>query len=58
VLAEIPILTSIRQGGDEGVPAALSDASAGATFLRLAQTVARMMDELTTRPAPEIIFVD
>ena len=42
LLGEIPIVQSIREGGDSGMPAVLSeDELTGKTFFALAQTVAR-----------------
>ncbi len=41
-LGEIPLVQSIREGGDRGIPAILDDASViQSTFLQLAQNVAR-----------------
>lgn len=58
LLAEIPMLTSIREGGDKGAPAALSGGPAADVFLKLARNVAVALDELVTKPAPEIVFED
>ncbi len=40
LLAEIPLQTAIRRGGDEGVPAAMGDNATAALFLDLARKVA------------------
>jgi ATP-binding protein involved in chromosome partitioning len=58
VLAEIPMLQTIREGGDAGVPAALSGGQPADIFLRLARNVAIALDQLVTKPAPEIVFED
>ena len=58
LLAEIPMLQAIREGGDVGAPAALSDGPAAEVFTSLARTVARQLDTLETKPAPEIVFED
>lgn len=58
VLAEIPMLQAIREGGDAGVPAALSGGQTADIFLRLARNVAIALDQLVTKPAPEIVFED
>jgi ATP-binding protein involved in chromosome partitioning len=58
VLAEIPMLQAIREGGDAGTPSALSAGPAAEIFLRLAHNVAIALDQLVTKPAPEIVFED
>ncbi|MGA1344329.1 MAG: Mrp/NBP35 family ATP-binding protein [Hyphomonas sp.] len=58
VLAEIPMLQAIREGGDAGTPSALSEGRASDIFLRLARNVAIALDQLVTKPAPEIVFED
>lgn len=58
LLAEIPMLTAIREGGDAGLPAALVKGPAADVFLRLARSVAVALDELVTKPPPEIVFED
>ena len=58
LLAEIPMLQAVREGGDVGKPAALEDDAAAETFTALARTVARGLDSLETKPAPEIVFED
>lgn len=58
LLAELPLLPAIREGGDIGTPAALSDAAARQLFHALAKSVAVELDGLATRPAPVIEFVD
>ncbi len=57
LLAEIPMLQAIREGGDGGVPAAISGGAPAATFLALARQVAMGLDQLVTKPPPEIVFV-
>lgn len=56
LLAEIPMLTAIREGGDAGAPAALSKGPAADIFMKLARNVAIALDELVTKPPPEIVF--
>lgn len=58
LLAEIPMLTEIREGGDTGSPAALGKGPAADVFLTLARNVAIALDELVTKPPPEIVFED
>ena len=58
VLGEIPMLTAIREAGDAGVPAALGKGPAADIFMALARSAAIALDQLVTRPAPEIIFED
>lgn len=58
LLAEIPMLQAIREAGDAGTPAALSNGPAADVFLKLARNVAVALDELVTKPAPEIVFED
>lgn len=58
VLAEIPMLQAIREAGDAGVPAALENGPAADIFLKLARSVAIALDQLVTKPAPEIVFED
>lgn len=58
LLGQIPMQQAIREGGDAGVPAALSDAIAAGTFTSLARDVALSLDALETKPAPRIVFED
>ncbi len=58
LLAQIPMLQDIREGGDMGTPAAYSDEVAGKLFHALARDTALALDALQTKPAPEIVFVD
>lgn len=58
LLAEIPMLQAIREAGDAGTPAALAKGPAADVFLKLARSVAIALDELVTKPAPEIVFED
>jgi ATP-binding protein involved in chromosome partitioning len=39
LLGQIPLRSAIRRGGDEGLPAALSDDAVGATFARIAERI-------------------
>ncbi len=56
LLAEIPILQSIREGGDAGRPAALGDDAASDVFKALAERVWTDLDDLKTKSPPVIIF--
>lgn len=56
LLAQIPMRTEIRQGGDDGIPAALADASSGELFQNTAREIALGLDALQTKSPPEIIF--
>ncbi len=58
LLAEVPMLTAIREGGDNGLPAALGDTEAGKAFHELARKVAVALDTLETKAPPEIVFED
>lgn len=58
LIAQLPLIQAIREGGDAGVPAALGEDEAAEYFTRLARDVARAIDTLETKPAPEIVFVD
>lgn len=58
LLAEIPMLQAIREGGDTGQPAALETGATAQPFLQLAKATAEALDTLQTKPAPEIIFED
>lgn len=58
LLAALPILQSIREGGDEGSPAALGDGPAAAAFRELGDKVASALETLETKPAPKITFQD
>lgn len=58
LLAQLPMLTEIREGGDTGKPAATGDSEAAGQFFNLARSVALNLDSLQTKPAPKIIFED
>ncbi|MCA8905627.1 MAG: P-loop NTPase, partial [Hyphomonas sp.] len=58
LLAEIPMIQAIREGGDAGVPAALSNEAAGKVFHDLAHRVAIALDSLETKAPPEVVFED
>ena len=58
LLAELPILPSIREGGDAGTPAALEDNFATAAFKELGGKVASALETLETKPAPTITFTE
>ncbi len=58
LLAELPILPSLREGGDAGVPAALGDGPAADAFNQLGEKVASALETLETKPAPTITFQD
>ncbi|MEM8615820.1 MAG: Mrp/NBP35 family ATP-binding protein [Pseudomonadota bacterium] len=56
LLAQLPMLTEIREGGDLGTPATLGDGPANALFHGLARTVALALDAVQTKAPPNIIF--
>lgn len=56
LLAQIPMLQAIREGGDRGEPAASAGGAASEMFTNLARDVALSLDTLQTKPAPKIIF--
>ncbi len=58
LLAQIPMLQSIREGGDSGQPAALADGPPAEIFENTAREIALSLDALQTKPAPNIIFED
>ena len=58
LLAELPILNEIREGGDIGRPAALSDGPSAKLFHELSRSVALNLDSLQTKAPPRIIFED
>jgi ATP-binding protein involved in chromosome partitioning len=58
LLAQLPILPAIREGGDAGEPAALSDGAASDLFFALAREVALTLDALETKAPPDIVFTD
>jgi ATP-binding protein involved in chromosome partitioning len=58
LMAEVPMLQAIREGGDAGTPAALGGGEPERIFRALARTVAIGLDALETKPAPQIVFED
>lgn len=58
LMAQIPMIQSIREGGDTGQPVTTTGGPAAHHFLQLAKTTAEALDTLQTKPAPEIIFED
>jgi ATP-binding protein involved in chromosome partitioning len=58
LLAEVPMLQAIREGGDAGVPAAIGDEETAKAFHELARKVAIGLDTLETKAPPEIVFED
>ncbi len=58
LLAQLPMLPEIREGGDTGQPAATGKGDAAGQFFDLARSVALNLDSLQTKPAPKIIFED
>lgn len=56
VLTQLPLLPALREGGDTGVPAVLSDDAVAELFQALAHQIALEIDALKTKPAPTIIF--
>ena len=58
LLAELPILNEIREGGDMGRPAAAGDGPSAKLFHELSRSVALNLDNLQTKAPPKIIFED
>ena len=58
LLAQLPILNEIREGGDTGKPAATGDGPSAALFHELSRSVALNLDNLQTKAPPKIIFED
>ncbi len=58
LLAELPLLTAIREGGDTGTPPATGSGQAAGLFADLGQTVLDHLETLQTLPPPQIIFED
>ena len=58
LLAQIPMIQSIREGGDHGSPVAFDEGPVGDLFTSVAREVALSLDALQTKPAPSIIFED
>lgn len=58
LLAQIPMIQSIREAGDQGTPAAFENDEVGTLFTNTAREVALSLDALQTKPAPKIIFED
>ena len=56
LLAQIPMIQAIREGGDSGTPAALLDGPTGDLFTHLAREVALSLDGIQSKVAPRIIF--
>lgn len=56
LLAQIPMIQAIREGGDIGQPAALSSGPSAEIFHNTAREIALSLDALETKPAPKIIF--
>ncbi|MGB0262922.1 MAG: Mrp/NBP35 family ATP-binding protein [Henriciella sp.] len=57
VISQIPIIQTIREGGDAGRPACLDDGAASDIFYKIARDVALGLDALETKPDPKITFV-
>ena len=60
MLAQIPLVQSIRENGDKGTPAALhTDTMTGQAFINLAQAVVTMTNKRNKEHAPtKIVKVD
>ena len=56
LISQIPMIQSIREGGDTGSPAALADGPPAEIFERTAREIALSLDALQTKPAPKIVF--
>ena len=56
LLAQVPILDSVNTANETGTPAALG--VDGKLFMDLGHKVAMIMDAMTAKPLPEIVFED
>lgn len=56
LISQIPMLQSIREGGDNGAPSALSEGPSAEIFEQTAREIALSLDALQSKPAPSIIF--
>ena len=52
LLGQIPIVQSIREGGDQGTPAVLQDTPLGEAFMQLGENVAEKVEERNQKLAP------
>lgn len=52
LLGQIPIVESICDGGDSGIPAALGDAATGQAFMKLATTIVSKVEKRNAGMAP------
>ncbi|MCB0320339.1 MAG: P-loop NTPase [Bdellovibrionales bacterium] len=57
LLAELPLDPNIREGGDRGVPAVLTEGSTGERFLQLAEAVLRSLAQVEahSQAGPSIV---
>lgn len=58
LLAQVPIIQAIREGGDTGHPAALADGPQAKIFHDAARDVALAMDSVQSKKPPKIVFED
>jgi len=56
LIGQIPMLQSIREGGDRGEPAAIAGGPASELFTNIAREVALSLDAVQSKKAPQIIF--
>ncbi len=56
LLGQIPLVQSIREGGDEGIPSAMQNSIVGDAFRKLAQNVAKQVEirNQTTPPTQKV----
>ncbi len=54
LIGQIPIVQSIREGGDNGTPAVLEDTTLGASFIELGENIAQKVEERNTKMAPTV----
>lgn len=55
-LGEVPLLQAIREGGDAGKPAALSEGTSSAVYADIAQQVRAGLEGVSVPEGPEIVF--
>ncbi len=56
LIAQLPLMTAIREGCDAGIPAAIGDPDSARLFHDLARSVALGLDQLRTKAPPEIVW--
>ena len=55
-LGALPLLSALREGGDEGIPAAAGTGAAAEAFKLLAEAISEALGASPNKPAPTIVF--